>query len=129
MMYIPRTNRKCNKMLLADHDGWKYKNVFFSLLSSLLFPNYLLWVCIRFLNKSIGFFFFFFFLRVKQINAKLISEDLNEKVKSSYFCLVLSGYLGEVWIAGKTAQSLSGCWIGDVYNGLMMVIISEDRMS
>ena len=41
-------------------------------------------------------FSFFFFLRVKQINAKLISEDLNEKVKSSYFCLVLSGYLGEV---------------------------------
>lgn len=37
--------------------------------------------------------------------------------------------LGEVWIAGKTAQSFSVCWIGDVYNGLMMVIISEDRTS
>ena len=101
----------------------------FSFLSSLLFCFQIIY------NESVLDFkisygvFPFFLLRVKQINAKLLSDNLNKKVKSPYFYLVLSGYLGEVWIAEKTAQSFPVCWIGDVYNGLMMVIISEDRTS
>lgn len=72
---------------------------------------------------------FFFFSESETNKCQVNLWRLEQESQSSYFYLVLSGYLGEVWIAGKTAQSLSGCWIGDVYNGLIMVILSEDRMS